>query len=231
MAAYGIGGIAILVALVWIVLFSRRSTRRALVLSIVVIVLMALSAAAALSGMLSQFNSFPPPMLIMFASVFFFSFAVGLSSFGRSAAAELSFATLVGFQGFRFPLELVMHHAGNVGIMPVQLSYSGYNFDIITGISALLLLALLRSEVNVPQFVLWIWNLWGSFCLVVIAVIAIVTSPVVRTFGDEPQNLNTWVLYFPYVWLPVVLVTAAILGHVIITRKLLARTTILCPSP
>jgi len=43
----------------------------------------------------------------------------------------------------------------------------------------------------------------------------------VRAFGDEPQNLNTWVLYFPYVWLPVVLVTIALSSHIIITRKLL----------
>ena len=47
MAAYGIGGIALLVAIVWIVLFSRSSIRRALVLAIAVIMLMALSAAAA----------------------------------------------------------------------------------------------------------------------------------------------------------------------------------------
>ena len=35
-----------------------------------------------------------------------------------------------------------------------------------------------------------------------------------------PIILNTWVLYFPYVWLPVVLVTAAIAGHVMVTRAL-----------
>jgi hypothetical protein len=134
----------------------------------------------------------------------------------------LSFAALVGFQSFRLPLELVMHYAGTVGIMPVQLSYSGYNLDIITGITALLLLVALKLGMTVPRSLLWSWNLWGWFCLVVIAIIAITTSPVVRAFGDEPQDLNTWVLYFPYVWLPVVLVTAAISGHVIITRKLLA---------
>jgi len=221
-AAYGISGIAILVAIIWVVLFSQHNSGRALVLAITVIVLMALSAMAALSGQLSRFDSFPPPMLTMIASVFILSFSVGLSSFGRNAAANLSFAALVGFQSFRLPLELLMHHAGTVGIMPEQLSYSGYNFDIVTGITALLLLVALKLGMPVPRSLLWSWNLWGWLCLVVIAIIAITTSPVVRAFGDEPQNLNTWVLYFPYVWLPVVLVTAAISGHVIIARKLLA---------
>jgi hypothetical protein len=219
--AFGIGGLAVLVAIIWIVMFSRYNSRRALILSVVVFTVMAVNGIVAWSGTLAQFNSFPPPMLIMIASVFVMSFAVGLSRLGRDAAAELSFAALVGLQGFRFPLELVMHHAGNVGIMPVQLSYSGYNFDIVTGISALLIFALLKSGRSVSRSVLWAWNVWGSFCLVVIAIIAITTSPVFRLFGDDPHNLNTWVLYFPYVWLPVVLVTVAISSHIVITHKLM----------
>jgi hypothetical protein len=43
----------------------------------------------------------------------------------------------------------------------------------------------------------------------------------VRLFGDDPRSVMTWVLFVPYVWLPVVLVTIAIAGHAIITRKLL----------
>ena len=42
----------------------------------------------------------------------------------------------------------------------------------------------------------------------------------VRLFGDDPRHLNTWVLFFPYVWLPVVLVTVALAGHLTITRAL-----------
>jgi hypothetical protein len=44
----------------------------------------------------------------------------------------------------------------------------------------------------------------------------------VRLFGDDPRHVNTWVLYFPYVWLPAVLVVIALAGHVVITRALLA---------
>lgn len=68
----------------------------------------------------------------------------------------------------------------------------------------------------------WIWNLWGIFCLTIIAVIAVTTSPMVRAFGDEPTSVNTWVLYMPYVWLPVILVTATIAGHVLVTCELLS---------
>jgi hypothetical protein len=224
-AAYGIGSIAIVVAIAWVILLSRGSGQRVVVLSAMTIVVMATSAIVALSGKLSQFNSFPPPMFIMIVSVFVMSFVVGFSALGREAAARLSFANLVGLQSFRFPLELVMHHAYSVGVMPVQLSFSGYSFDIVTGIGAFGIWLLYQLGRPVSRSFLWAWNLWGCYCLVVITIIAITTSPVARLFGDEPQNLNTWVLYFPYVWLPVVLVTIAISGHIVISRKLLLPST------
>lgn len=223
LAAYGMAIIAIAVAALWVMIFSQGNRQRLLVLGLFVAVLMIVSAVAAWLGRLAHFTTFPPPMLIMMASVFVLSFALGFSSFGREAATNLSFATLVGLQSFRLPLELVMHHAGNRGIMPVQLSYSGYNFDIITGITALLLWVMFQTGFTVPRNVLWVWNIWGLLCLAVIVVIAIATSPIIRAFGDESHNLNTWVLYFPYVWLPVVLVTAALSSHLIVTRKLLMR--------
>ena len=63
----------------------------------------------------------------------------------------------------------------------------------------------------------------GLWCLAVIAVIAVTTSPMVRLFGDDPAHLNTWVLFFPYVWLPAVLVAVALAGHVTVLTRALHR--------
>ena len=59
-------------------------------------------------------------------------------------------------------------------------------------------------------------ELWGCWCLAVIAVVAVASSPMVRAFGDDPRHVNSWVLHFPYVWLPAVLVTVAIAGHIVV---------------
>ncbi len=223
-AAFGIGFIAVCVAALWVVLVSRRNMSRALLLTFGVTLVMALSAVAASSGRLSRFDTVPPPMMVMIAGVLVMSFGIGVTPFGRRVSSDVSLAALVGLQSFRLPLELVMHHAGTVGIMPPELSYSGYSFDIVTGASALVLFVLLRRGVNVPTSVVWAWNVWGSLCLLVILVVAIASSPIVRLFGDDPRHLNTWVLFFPYVWLPVVLVTVAMSSHFIVTRQLLLRT-------
>ncbi|HEY6508283.1 MAG TPA: hypothetical protein VIY56_09740, partial [Vicinamibacterales bacterium] len=222
--AYGIGGLAVFVAVIFVSLLSvaaRRGQRVAVAVGACGV--LAVSAAVAASGRLARFDALPPPMLLMIASVFVMGFGVGLSSVARRAADTLPLAALVGLQAFRLPLELVMHRAASLGIMPPQLSYSGYNFDIVTGLGACVLAGLMLFGVTVPRWTLWAWNIWGWWCLAAIAVIAVTTSPMVRLFGDDPRNLNTWVLYFPYVWLPVVLVTVAIAGHVMVTRALRRR--------
>jgi hypothetical protein len=219
--ALGIGGIAVLmagVALAVVARYHRPYFRKA---TIGIVVWMGLSATAATTGLLTRFDLTPPPMAGMMVLVVAMALGIGLSAPGRTLAAAVPLVPLVALQTFRLPLELVMHRAARLSIMPVELSFSGYNFDILTGIGALVLAVLFALRVPVPRWAVWLWNVWGIGCLLVIAFIALATSPMVRAFGDAPAHLNTWVLFFPYVWLPVVLVTLALLGHLLLTRHLL----------
>jgi hypothetical protein len=229
LAAWGIGALAVIVAIAWVVTWSGGRRSLGTRLAIGAFAVMATSALAALGGTLQRFDLRPPPMAIMIAAVFTLGLTIGLSPYGRWVAASVPLRTLVGLQSFRLPLELVMHRAATLGIMPPELSYSGYNLDILTGTGALLLWIVMRAGVQPPSWVVWVWNLWGCWCLIAIAAIAITTSPLVRLFGDDPRHVNTWVLFFPYVWLPAVLVTIAVAGHVVITRRLLAASTTTAP--
>jgi hypothetical protein len=221
-SSYGIAALAWAVAALWAWLFGRGSVRRMAILAAGALVVFGASGAAATSGVLQRFDTVPPPMALMIVSVFTLAFALGLSPFGGAAAMRVPVVALVLFQGFRFPLELVMHHAADTGVMPRELSYSGYNFDIVTGAGALLLGGAMAAGAHVPRAAIWIWNLWGCWCLAVIVFIAIASSPMVRLWGGPP-HVNTWVLFVPYVWLPMILVTTAVFGHIVITRALLAR--------
>ena len=224
LSAYGIGGLAVAMAVALVLLFSRGRPARRLALTAAVALVMAASAAAASSGLLARVDLMPPPMAVMIVSVLAMGLLFGLSQPAADTAAEVPLAVLIGFQAFRLPLELVMHRAATLGIMPEELSYTGYNFDIVTGTGALLLFLAMQAGWRVPGRVIWVWNVWGLWCLAVITVIAVTTAPMVRLFGDDPRHVNSWVLYFPYVWLPVVLVTVALAGHITITRALRRRS-------
>jgi hypothetical protein len=212
---------AAVVAGVW---FAERGAppdvrRRHTVLSLAVVVgWLALVAALALSGALARFDVTPPPMFAWFAVTLVMPLAVAVSPFGRRLALGLPLGALVGFQAFRLPLELVMHRAANDGLMPSVMSYSGYNFDIVTGITALVLgVAFVFTEV--PRGLVVAWNVLGSALLFTIVGIAVAATPLVRAFG--PDQVNVWVTRFPYSWMSV-MVGCALFGHVLVARKLLA---------
>ena len=174
------------------------------------------------SGALQHFDRMPPPMMVMLTGVVLVSLAIGMSSFGRNAAA-MPFVSLIGLQAFRLPLELLMHRGVTLRIVPVELSYTGYNFDIVTGVSAAAIAIALSRGVAIPRGVLWAWNLFGLACLAAIVIVAILGSPMVHRFGTDPRHVNTWVLFSPYVLVPTQLVVTALSGHVVVTRKLLSR--------
>ena len=181
---------------------------------------MALMAGLALSGWFAKFDQRPPPMVFMMVMSLGAGIGVGVSPIG-AWLSTLPLAWLVGWQAFRLPLELTMHHAAEVGLMPSVMSYSGYNFDIVTGITALVLgLWLIRAKDAVPRLVVALWNALGFTLLTVVLTIALLSSPFLRVFGED--QVNRWVAYFPYVWLPGVLVATAAMGHIVILRRLLA---------
>jgi hypothetical protein len=216
----GIAALAWVVAGAWVWIFGRRDRRLTIGLAAGALTALIVSAALAASGWLQRMHTVPPPIALMIAAVIAGAFALGLSRFGANSAREVPLVALVAFQSFRLPLELVMHRAALLGIMPTEFSYSGYNFDIVSGASALLLSLAMAAGLHIPRAVLWTWNLWGSWCLAVLTFLAIATSPMVRLFGDGP-HVTTWVMFAPYCWLPVVLVTAALFGHIVMTRALL----------
>jgi hypothetical protein len=192
--------------------------RRTILVAAGVAIWLAAQAAAALSGWLGRFELRPPPLVIWFGSMLVMTLALAWSSFGRRFADKLPFVALIGFQVFRLPLELVMHRAAVAGLMPNVMSYSGYNFDIISGATALPL-ALLAWRRPLPRPLIMLWNLTGQLLLIAIVIIAFAATPVFRAFGDD--QVNTWVVQFPYVWIAV-MVAAALFGHVVTMRKLLA---------
>jgi hypothetical protein len=168
-------------------------------------------------GVLARFESRPPPLMVLLVLTLGGAVALGGSRFGARLAQGLPLWALVGFQAFRLPLELVLHRAALDGTMPVEMSFSGYNFDILSGASALLLGVALALGWAGPRATS-IWNIGGLLLLCNIIGIAVAATPFFHAFG--PEHLNVWITRPPYVLLPTILVMAALSGHVLVLRKL-----------
>ena len=176
------------------------------------------TAGVGLSGVLGHFELRPPPFGILMLAVLVASFSFAFSRIGATLAS-LPLSWLIALQGFRLPLELVMHRASVEGVMPVQMSYSGWNFDIATGAAALILAPAVAKGLA-PRWVIVAWNAVGAVLLANVVTIAFLSSPILRAFGSGPGEVNTFVAFFPYVWLPAALVSTALAFHVIVARAL-----------
>lgn len=207
----------------WIVWVSARAAARsarraALAAALGVAVWMGLHAAVAASGVLEG-GSMPPRVMPYFLGIITCAILLVVSRVGRMLS-RAPMALLIGFHSFRLPLEMVLHALYEEGMLPQQMTWSGYNFDVVTGATALVL-ALVAIKQDLPQALVWIWNVLGLGLLVNVVTIAMLSAPVpFRQFMEDPPAVL--VFFAPYNWIATVCVFGALVGHLVIFRKLLS---------
>lgn len=163
-----------------------------------------------------NFDLIPPPVPRVILPGVIVTLAIAYSKFGRQLAAGLSFSALVGFHAFRIPLELFLHSFYEEGIVPVQMTYLSQNWDILTGVTGVLV-ALLAAFGKVTRFGLYVWNVFGLILLVNVVSIALRTVP--GRWNSTATALNLLPFHLPHVWITL-FVLLALLGHLVIFRKL-----------
>ena len=216
----GIGGLALLVAFVLVAGYAHTTSwSRASRLGASVAIWLAVTGVLGASGLLQRWDARPPPLFPVLILGLVLTVALARGQVGSRLARALPLAAIIGFQAFRLPLELVMHRAATEGTMPVQMSFSGWNFDILSGASAIVL-AWLVARGSAPRWLVVAWGVLSSALLFAIVAIAISSMPAFAAFGTSPDRLATWVAFFPFTWLPAVLVMAALFGQIILFRRL-----------
>jgi hypothetical protein len=169
-------------------------------------------------GALSDFARLPPPFALLMLAMFAATIALAFSPLGTRLARHAPIHALVGYQVFRVPLEFWLQAMHARGAIPEQLTWSGLNFDILSGITALVV-ASLAWRGGASRRLIAAWNWLGFALLLNIGWIAVTSFPTpLRVFTNEPSNAI--VTTFPYVWLPAFLVQAALFGHVLVWRWL-----------
>lgn len=176
-----------------------------------VVLLIAQSVLAA-TGLYSDFEAQPPrfPLVVVPSFLTILIFVALAWRGGRLDSSRL--APLAFFQVFRLPLEiLVLHELYNAGLMPREMTYEGFNFDVALGASAILI-GLYATGFGANKAVLVIWNVIGVAFLINIMAIAILSLPTpFQQIGLDQPNVAP--AYFPFILLPAFFVPAALWAH------------------
>ena len=178
---------------------------------------LAVTYALARSGAFA-FGPLPPRLMVAVLVAFAGTVLLVRSRLGTLLARNLPWAALCGFQVFRVPVELALWRAHHEGLLPAHMTFEGWNFDVASGLLGGALGIVARTR-PVPRWALWGYNALGSALLLTIVTIAILSMPTpVRVLTEGPAN--TLVATAPFAWLPLVLVQAAAMGHLLSFRKL-----------
>ncbi|MEK2689681.1 hypothetical protein [Bdellovibrio sp. GT3] len=156
-----------------------------------------------------------PIALAYFITVLILSLWLSLSSLGNRLALGLSLMSLVVFQGFRLPLEIIIYQWAEQGTMPYTMTWTGYNFDILAGALALAV----APMVNSSKWLAWIFNVFGIVFAINAVYVGLMSSPLPFAWEIEPKLLLLYQM--PYFLLMPVCVGGGIAGHVILTKALL----------
>ncbi len=166
-----------------------------------------------------QVQAFPPrlvlfgvlPTILLIITYFIF--------FRENFIEKLPLKVLTLLSVIRIPVELVLLWLFQGGLVPQSMTFEGRNFDILSGITApvVYFLAFRGGKINRPLLI--IWNIFALALLFNIVITAILAFPSISP--NLPIELqNRGVTYFPYVWLPTVIVPVVLFSHLASLWKL-----------
>lgn len=173
-----------------------------------------------LSGFYLVTDTVPPrlalaviPPLLLIAGCF-------ATSKGRAFLDRFDAKWLVLLHSVRIPVEIVLFWMFVQKYVPELMTFEGRNFDILSGITALLIYYFGFVRKKVSRGVLLIWNFLCLGLLFNIVINAILAAPgnFQQLAFDQP---NVGVLYFPFVWLPCFIVPAVLFSHLASIRQLI----------
>ena len=170
-------------------------------------------------GFFQNFDTIPP-RTFAFGPMPFFLLTIGYLIFFRKSFLEhLPLQVLTIIHVIRVPIEFVLLWLSHNGQVPIEMTFEGRNFDILSGVTAPLVYGLAFRNGRVNRPLLLIWNLAALVLLANIVTIAVLAfpSPFQMVGLDQP---NVGVTFFPFIWLPSVIVPIVFFCHVASIWKL-----------
>lgn len=170
----------------------------------------------------ANFSSVPPRFFVVLLIPL--STAILLSLFSGTLAEilrQIPPQRLIYIQSFRILVEVLIWLLFIQELLPIQMTFEGMNFDVLTGLTAPFVAYLCFQKKAWPKWVAIAWNIMGLILVFTIVTIAILSFPTpFRYFMNEPANRI--VAQFPFVWLPGILVTVAYSMHFFSLKQLLS---------
>ncbi|MBO9562615.1 MAG: hypothetical protein J7621_07570 [Niastella sp.] len=206
--------------LTWFFLY--KSSRLSQRFMIIIAVWLALQAVVSLLNFYKDTQAMPPRLGLAIGIPVLSIIGLFITQRGRTIIDSWDVKWLTWLHVVRVPVELTLYWLFLYKQIPQLMTFEGVNYDILSGITAPVMVLLCLGTPRIRRMPLLIWNF---ICLallfnIVIRAILAAPTPFQQLAFDQP---NVAVLYFPYIWLPAFIVPAVLLSHLIAIRRLIRK--------
>jgi hypothetical protein len=171
-----------------------------------------------LSGIMADFTRFPANFFPVIGPALLVPVLLLFSKSWKEILSNIPIANFIRLQHFRVFVELLLWALFAASVLPVQMTFEGRNFDVLSGLTAPVI-AWLAARNKISKTGLVVWNILCLGILINIIAIAILSTPSpIRVFMNEPAN--TIVTIFPVSWLPGFLAPFAFALHIFSLKQL-----------
>lgn len=169
------------------------------------------------------FNEFtkPPRFIALGLPPVVFIIILFSTTKGKVFINKLNIRWLTVLQSIRILVEIVLYMLFISKSIPQIMTFEGRNFDILAGISAPIVYYLAFKKQTLSKKLLLIWNILSLlllFNIVVIAALSLQTT--LQQFALDQPNIA--LTYFPFIWLPSVVVPIVLLSHLASLKQILS---------
>lgn len=162
----------------------------------------------------------PPRIVFMLAPTILCIIYMFNSKKGIAFVDGLSLKYLTLMHSIRILVEVVLLYLFIAKAIPEVMTFEGRNFDIFSGVSALLVFYYGYIKKVLSLNIILIWNIICLGLVVNVVVYGILSAPSVFQQLNFEQP-NTGILFFPYVWLPSFIVPVVVFSHLVSIRRIL----------
>ena len=208
----------VLTTFLTVYLFYRASNKNVTLLVIIGVWIIFQSLIAA-TGFFAVVNIVPPRLMILIALPLIGIAALFFTRRGKRFIDSFDIKALTILHTIRIAIEVVLFWLFINKTMPQLMTFEGRNFDLLSGISAPLVyyFGFVKRNLAAKQMLAWNFTCFAILLFTVINAILSAPTPFQKFGFDQP---GIAVLYFPFVWLPGVVVPLVILSHLITIRTL-----------
>jgi hypothetical protein len=209
----------VLITLLTVWQFHNAANKSRTVL-IVLLACLLFQGAIGLTGFYQVTQSFPPGFVLLIGPGLIFIGFLFLTRLGRSFIDSLNIRKLTLLHAIRVPVEITLYFVCIAKLIPELMTFEGNNYDILSGITAPIIFYFVFTSKKLNNKALLVWNFVCLGLLINVLIIAILSAqtPFQKLAFDQP---NIGVTYFPFIWLPGIVVPIVLLSHLSAIRQLI----------